>query len=328
VRELKLLSVVAPMYFEEDSAQAFHDRVAAALEGLPWELVLVDDGSQDRTPAILADLAARDPRVKVLTLSRNFGHQAALTAGLEHAAGDVVAMIDGDLQDPPEVIPEMVERWREGADVVFAVREARDGETRAKLATARWFYRVFGHLSDVPLVADSGDFRLMDRAALDALLAMKERSRFLRGMSVWVGFTQTAVTYRRDPRFAGHTKYTWRRMLRFSFDAIASFSHVPLQLATLVGFVCAAVAFALVPLVVLAKLYDQFALGVPSVLVVTLLLGGIQLMCLGIVGEYVGRVYDEVKERPLYVVRARHNLGADRWPAAHERHSERIVAGE
>jgi polyisoprenyl-phosphate glycosyltransferase len=327
VRELELLSVVAPMCFEEDTAQAFHDRVSAALEGLPWELVVVDDGSEDRTPAILADLAARDPRVKVLTLSRNFGHQAALTAGLEHAAGDVVVMIDADLQDPPELIPEMLERWRDGADVVCAVREERDGETRAKLATARWFYRLFGRLTDVPLAADSGDFRLMGRPALDALLAMKERHRFLRGMSVWVGFTQTAVSYRRDARFAGRTKYTWRRMLTFSFDAIASFSHVPLQLATLVGFACAAVAFALVPIVMLAKVYDQFALGIPSVLVVTLLLGGIQLMCLGIVGEYVGRVYDEVKDRPLYVVRGRRNLGADGADRPHARHPERFVAG-
>jgi glycosyltransferase involved in cell wall biosynthesis len=327
VRELELLSVVAPMYFEEDTAQAFHDRVSAALEGLPWELVVVDDGSEDRTPAILADLAARDARVKVLTLSRNFGHQAALTAGLEHAAGDVVVMIDADLQDPPELIPEMLERWRAGADVVCAVRDERAGETRAKLATARWFYRLFGRLTDVPLAADSGDFRLMGRPALDALLAMKERHRFLRGMSVWVGFTQTAVSYRRDARFAGRTKYTWRRMLTFSFDAIASFSHVPLQLATLVGFACAAVAFALVPIVMLAKVYDQFALGIPSVLVVTLLLGGIQLMCLGIVGEYVGRVYDEVKDRPLYVVRGRRNLGADDADRPHARHPERFVAG-
>jgi dolichol-phosphate mannosyltransferase len=327
VRELKLLSVVAPMFGEEDTAQAFHDRVAGALDGLPWELVVVDDGSRDRTPAILADLATRDPRVKVVTLSRNFGHQAALTAGLEHAVGDVVVMIDADLQDPPELIPDLLDRWREGADVVCAVREARDGETRAKLATARWFYRLFGRLSDVPLAPDSGDFRLMDREALDALLAMKERHRFLRGMSAWVGFTQTAVSYRRDPRFAGRTKFTWRRMLTFSFDAIASFSHVPLQLATLVGFACAAAAFALVPLVVLAKLYDQFALGIPSVLVVTLLLGGIQLMCLGIVGEYVGRVYDEVKERPLYVVRSHLNLGTGEGARPHDRHPERIVAG-
>jgi glycosyltransferase involved in cell wall biosynthesis len=327
VREPELLSVVAPMYFEEDTAQAFHVRVASALEGLEWELVLVDDGSEDRTPAILAGLADRDRRVKVVTLSRNFGHQAALTAGLEHAAGDVVVMLDADLQDPPELIPEMLDRWRAGADVVCAVREHRDGETRAKLATARWFYGLFGRLSDVPLAADSGDFRLMGRPALDALLAMGERHRFLRGMSVWVGFTQTAVTYRRDARFAGRTKFTWRRMLTFSFDAIASFSHVPLQLATLIGFACAAAAFALVPLVMLAKVYDQFALGIPSVLVVTLLLGGIQLLCLGIVGEYVGRVYDEVKDRPLYIVRGRRNLGSAEPPARRERHPERIVAG-
>jgi dolichol-phosphate mannosyltransferase len=310
MRELNLLSVVAPMHCEEDTVQAFHDRVATALAGLPFELVIVDDGSTDRTGEELEEIAARDPRVKVITLSRSFGHQAALSAGLDHASGDAIVMIDGDLQDPPEVILDLLARWREGSDVVYAVRTERAGETKAKVVTARWFYAMFSKLAQVGQMQNAGDFRLMDRRALNALLCMPERNRFLRGMTVWVGFTQTAVPYRRDARHAGETKFTWKKMLRFSFDAISSFSHMPLQLATFLGFVCAGLAFALIPLVIIAKVYDQFALGVPSILVVVLLLGGIQLICTGIIGEYIGRIYDEVKGRPLYIVRDRVNLAA------------------
>jgi glycosyltransferase involved in cell wall biosynthesis len=307
-REPALLSVVAPMHDEEDTVAEFHRRVTAAVDGLPFELVIVDDGSRDGTRTALAGLAAADARVKVITLSRNFGHQAALTAALEHARGDVVVMLDGDLQDPPELIPEMLDRWREGADVVYAVRRRRAGETAFKRSTARWFYRVFGRIADIDLEAESGDFRLMDRRPLDALLAMPERNRFLRGMSVWVGFTQTAVAFEREPRAAGTTKYTLGRMLRFSFDAITSFSHRPLQFATLLGFVFAAVAFLLIPLTVVARYADIYERGVPSTIVIVLLLGGIQLICVGIIGEYVGRIYDEVKHRPLYVVRDRKNV--------------------
>jgi glycosyltransferase involved in cell wall biosynthesis len=304
-RTPELLSVVAPMHDEEGTVDAFHERVTASLEGVPLELVIVDDGSGDGTPAALASLARRDRRVKVITLSRSFGHQAALTAALEHASGDVVAMLDGDLQDPPEVIPEMLDRWRAGADVVYAVRRERAGETAFKRTTARWFYRLFGRLADIDLEPESGDFRLMDRAALDALLAMTERNRFLRGMSVWVGFTQTAVTFQREPRTAGKTKYTLRRMLRFSFDAITSFSHRPLQFATLLGFAFSMLAFIAIPLTVVARYTNIYERGVPSTIVIILLLGGIQLICVGIIGEYVGRIYDEVKRRPLYVVRDR-----------------------
>ncbi len=244
----------------------------------------------------------------MVSLSRNFGHQAALTAALEHAKGDVVVMLDGDLQDPPEVIPEMLDRWRQGADVVYAVRSARQGETAFKRTTASWFYKLFRSLADIDLTPESGDFRLMDRAPLDALLAMRERNRFLRGMSVWVGYTQTAVTFQREARSAGRTKYTLRRMLRFSFDAITSFSYRPLQFATLLGFACSALAFIAVPLTIVARYTNIYERGVPSVIVVVLLLGGIQLICVGIIGEYVGRIYDEVKRRPLYVVRDRANL--------------------
>ena len=307
-RVLRRLSVVAPLYDEERTAAAFHARVAAVLDGLDYELLLVDDGSSDGTPAILDDLAARDPRVRVIHLARNFGHQAALTAGLEHARGDVVVMLDADLQDPPEVIPEMLERWRDGADVVYAVREARAGETRFKLLTAKLFYRLFRHMTSVPLEPDSGDFRLMDRRALDALLSMTERSRFLRGMTVWVGFTQTAVTYARDARHGGETKYTLGKMIRFSLDALVSFSNVPLQLATLLGFLLAGLALLGIPLAVVARYTDQFVPGIPSTIVLLLLLGGIQLITLGIIGEYVARIYEEVKRRPLYVVRDTRNV--------------------
>ena len=309
-RELGLLSVVTPMLDEEGTARTFYERVRSALDGLSWELVIVDDGSTDETPRVLAELAAQDERVKVLTLARNFGHQTAITAGLDHAAGDAVVMIDADLQDPPELIITMLDHWRAGSDVVYATRTEREGETAFKLATARWFYRLMSKLSDVPLQQDSGDFRLLDRVALDALLAMRERNRYIRGMTAWLGFTQTAVPYRRDSRYAGATKFTLGKMVRFSLDAIASFSHAPLQLATMAGFACAALAFLAIPVAVAFRLAGEFVPGVTTTIIAVLLLGGIQLMAIGVIGEYVGRIYDEVKRRPLYVVRARANVAA------------------
>jgi polyisoprenyl-phosphate glycosyltransferase len=303
-----LLSIAAPMHDEQDTARQFYERIVACAGDVPFELVIADDGSRDGTGAVLAELAAEDKRVKVVTLARNFGHQAALTAALEHSSGDVIVMLDGDLQDPPELIPEMLDRWRDGADVVYAVRSMRQGETAFKRTTARWFYKLFRSLADIDLTPESGDFRLMDRRPLDALLAMPERNRFLRGMSVWVGFTQTAVTFEREARTAGRTKYTVGRMLRFSFDAITSFSYRPLQFATLLGFVFSAFAFLLIPLSIAARYTNIYERGVPTTIVVVALLGGIQLICVGIIGEYVGRIYDEVKHRPLYVVRDRANL--------------------
>jgi polyisoprenyl-phosphate glycosyltransferase len=310
-RELRLLSVVAPLFDEEATVEAFHARVCAALEGIPFELVLVDDGSRDRTPQLLAELAARDARVRVLELSRNFGHQTALTAGLDHARGDAVVMIDADLQDPPELIPEMLAHWRAGSDVVYAVRRQRAGETRFKLATARWFYKLFGALAEVPLEQEAGDFRLLDRVPLDALRSLRERNRFLRGMTVWIGYTQTAVTYERDARYAGETKYTLRRMVSFSVDAISSFSHRPLQLATVLGFCFAAIAFLAIPLVIALRIAGSYLPGFGTITIAVLLLGGIQLMAIGLIGEYVGRIYDEVKGRPLYLVKARLNMPED-----------------
>jgi dolichol-phosphate mannosyltransferase len=306
-RSLELLSVVAPVYNEAELIEVFHDRATAALEGLPYELVLVNDGSDDGTEQILDRLAEGDPRLRVVHLSRNFGHQAALTAGLEHAAGDAVAMIDADLQDPPEKIPDMLELWREGSDVIYAVRREREGETRFKLVSAAGFYKLFDKLAQVDLEPNSGDFRLLDRRALDALLSMGERSRFLRGMTVWIGFRQTAIEYERDARYAGETKYTLRKMLRFSLDAIASFSHLPLQLATYLGFLISGLAFLAIPVVIILRILDSYLPGFGSITIAILMLGGIQLIAIGVIGEYVGRIYDEVKHRPLYLVRETRN---------------------
>jgi polyisoprenyl-phosphate glycosyltransferase len=310
LRTPALLSIVAPVYDEEELVEEFVRRTCAAVADYTFELLLVNDGSSDETPALLDRLAEADPRVRVVHLSRNFGHQAALTAGLEHAIGDVVAMIDADLQDPPELIGEMVAQWSRGSDVVYAVRKQRDGETGFKLATASWFYKLFDKLAQVDLEPNSGDFRLLDRRALNALLAMTERSRFLRGMTVWVGFTQTAVSYERDARHAGETKYTLRKMLRFSLDAITSFSHLPLQLATYAGLLSASVAFIAIPVVIVLRIFDSYLPGFGSITIAILLLGGIQLIALGVIGEYVGRIYDEVKHRPLYIVREERNRPA------------------
>ncbi|MDQ6607690.1 MAG: glycosyltransferase family 2 protein [Actinomycetota bacterium] len=307
-RALGLLSVVAPVFNEEALIEEFYARVCSALDGIEFELVLVDDGSTDGCPAAMEALAASDPRVHLVFLSRNFGHQTALTAGLDHAQGDAVVMLDADLQDPPELIPRMLDHWRAGCDVVYAVRAQRDGESRFKLATARWFYSLFDKLAQVELDHNSGDFRLLDRRALQALLSMRERNRFLRGMTVWVGYTQAAVPYRRDPRYAGVTKYTVGKMLRFSLDAISSFSHRPLQLATLLGFLFSTLAFVAIPVVIVLRILGSYLPGFGAITITVLLLGGIQLISIGIIGEYVGRIYDEVKGRPLYLVRATRNF--------------------
>jgi dolichol-phosphate mannosyltransferase len=320
-RQLTLLSVVAPVYNEEALIDEFYARTCAALDGLEFELVLVDDGSTDGTVVTLERLADNDPRVRVVFLSRNFGHQTALTAGLDHARGDAVVMLDADLQDPPELIGSMLERWRAGCDVVYAVREQRSGESRFKLSTAKWFYRLFDKLAQVNLQHNSGDFRLLDRQALDALLSMRERNRFLRGMTVWVGYTQAAVPYKRDARYAGETKYTLARMIRFSLDALASFSDRPLQLATLFGFLISTVAFVAIPVVIVLRIVGSYLPGFSSITIIVLLLGGIELIAIGIIGEYVGRIYDEVKGRPLYLVRSRRNM-----PASAEQDPDEVLA--
>lgn len=312
-----LISVTAPVLNEEQIIERFYARVSDALAEHEWELVLVDDGSTDETPSLLDELAARDERVKVVRLARNFGYQAAVIAGLDHCRGEIVVTIDADLQDPPELILEMLERWREGADVVYAVRRQRVGEGRLKLLTARWFSAIFGRFADLDVPVNAGDYRLLDRRAVNSLLRMRERSRFMRGMSVWVGYTQSSVPYDRDQRYAGETRYRWRTLVRISLDAISSFSHVPLQIATLVGFGVSFLAFLGIPYVIISRLFDLYVEGLSTVLFAILFLGGIQLITLGIIGEYLSRVYDEVKRRPLYLVGERRNL-AGPYPGVEE----------
>ncbi|MGB9181041.1 MAG: glycosyltransferase family 2 protein [Pyrinomonadaceae bacterium] len=300
--------MIVPCYNEEAVLRETHARLAATLVGLEqleFEIIYVDDGSKDETTTLLRQLQAEDGRVRALFLSRNFGHQVAVTAGLEHAAGDGVVLIDADLQDPPEVIAEMVARWRDGYDVVYGARAERTGETRFKLWTAKLFYRLMNRLSHIELPLDVGDFRLMDRKVVDSLLAMPERDRFLRGMVAWVGFRQIAVFYKRAPRHAGASKYPFLKMLRFATDAVLSFSFTPLRLAIWTGF--GAIVFAVAGIlyaIALRFFFDpsHWVRGWASIFVAVLFMGGVQLISLGIIGEYIGRIYGEVKQRPLYFV--------------------------
>jgi polyisoprenyl-phosphate glycosyltransferase len=302
-------SVVAPVYNEEGLIEEFCERAIAALEplGEPFELVLVNDGCRDNSPAIMRAIHERDQRVKVVHFSKNFGHQLAITAGTDYAQGQAVVVIDSDLQDPPEVIPELIAKWREGYEVVYATRAERDGETWFKKQTAAIFYRVIVKITNVNIPVDTGDFRLMDRKVVDALRQMREHHRFMRGLSVWVGFKQTGVAYKRHARKAGETKYPLRKMLKFALDGITSFSYLPLQLATYMGFVVAALSLVFILIVIVMRLFgpggeDAAFFGQASTLASVLFIGAVQLISLGIIGEYVGRIYDEVKGRPLYIV--------------------------
>lgn len=306
------ISVVAPVYDEEVLLPEFYRRVVSAMEplGVPFEIVLVNDGSHDSSGAIMDELHAQDPRVKVVHFSRNFGHQIAITAGTDHAQGLSVAVIDSDLQDPPEVIVDMYHKWREGYQVIYGVRSEREGETAFKRATASMFYRLIRKITNINLPLDTGDFRLMDRRVVDAMKKMREHHRFMRGLSVWVGFKQTGVSYRRDARKAGVTKYPLRKMLRFALDAITSFSYLPLQLATYSGFAIAGLSVVAILIAIILRLTGNVIAGQATTLVSVLFLGGIQLIFLGIIGEYLGRIYDEVKRRPLYIVAERHGLEA------------------
>ncbi|HKP73549.1 MAG TPA: glycosyltransferase family 2 protein [Pyrinomonadaceae bacterium] len=304
-----LISVVVPCYNEEAVLPETHARLVAVLEQLDapgFEIVYVDDGSRDTTLGILRELQTADARVRVVGLSRNFGHQVAVSAGLEHAVGRAVVVIDADLQDPPEVILEMFALWREGYQVVYGVRTDRAGETRFKLWTARAFYRLHNRLSETKLPLDAGDFRLLDRRVIDALLSMPERDRFLRGMISWIGFKQAAVMFARQPRRAGTSKYPLLKMLKFAADGVISFSFTPLRLALWTGFLSLGVAFAGIVYALVIRLYtEDWVRGWASIFTAVLFLGGVQLITLGIVGEYIGRIYAEVKRRPLYVVQER-----------------------
>ncbi|MBV9259455.1 MAG: glycosyltransferase family 2 protein [Ktedonobacteraceae bacterium] len=298
-------SIVAPAFNEAETLPHFYERVIQVMEnvGESFEIVLVNDGSRDRTYSILKELHEKDARVRVIDFSRNFGHQIAISAGLDYARGDAVIILDSDLQDPPEVIPALIARWRDGAEVVYAQRAKRKGETFFKLATAAAFYRLIRRITAVNIPSNTGDFRLLDRQVVDALVQMKEHHRFMRGLSAWVGFRQDAVLYERHERFAGTTKYPLTKMIRFSLDAITSFSHVPLQIATSLGFTLALISLIGILIAIILRLFTGAIVGQATTLIMVLFMGGIQLIFLGVIGEYLGRIYDEVRARPLYIVR-------------------------
>jgi len=299
-------SIVAPIYNELENIPELYRRVVQVMAelGEAWELVLVDDGSQDGSTECIRELAQKDHHIRPVIFARNFGHQIAVTAGWDYARGEAVVIMDADLQDPPEVIPELVARWREGYEVVYAVRAEREGETWFKKVTAAMFYRIVYRITDVKIPLDTGDFRLIDRKALEVLKAMREHHRFPRGMAAWVGFRQIGVSYKRAARFSGVTKYPFKKMIALALNAITGFSYFPLQLATYFGFLAAGLAIIAIPLVIILRMAGTGAfLGQATTLIAVLFLGGVQLISLGLIGEYIGRIYDEVKGRPLYIVR-------------------------
>jgi glycosyltransferase involved in cell wall biosynthesis len=299
-------SIVAPVYNELDNLAELTRRVGEVMSTLreTWELVLVDDGSTDGSTDRILELAKQDKHIRPVIFARNFGHQVAITAGWDYARGDAVIILDADLQDPPEVIPDLIAKWREGYEVVYAVRTEREGEGWFKRTTAALFYRVIYRITDVKIPVDTGDFRLMDRKVVDVLKTMRERHRFPRGMSSWVGFRQVGIPYKRAARHAGVTKYPFSKMLKLALNAITGFSYFPLQLATYFGFGSAGLAIIAIPVVIILRLAGNGAfLGQATTLLAVLFLGGVQLIFLGVLGEYLGRIYDEVKGRPLYIVR-------------------------
>jgi len=317
----RLLSVIVPCYNEEGVITETVKRMkdfAADLKNFDVEFIFVDDGSRDQTRAMLKSFAASDGRIKIVGLARNFGHQIAVTAGIDAARGDVVVLIDADLQDPPEVIHQMIKKWEEGYDVVYGTRTERLGESIFKLLTARIFYRLLNKLSSVPIPLDTGDFRLMSRAVVDVLVAMPERDRFIRGMVSWVGFKQVALPYKRAQRFAGETNYSFQKMVTFAFDGILSFSTKPLELSLFLGMVVTGIFtlgfFGIIIQRIVSGSWTSIEL---IVLTAVGLLGGLQLLCLGILGQYVGRIYSEIKNRPLYIVQEYQGFGAE--PPAYSR---------
>ena len=304
-----LLSVVVPAFNEQAVLHEFHSRLSKVLDTLDVhaEIVFVNDGSTDNTPEMLYQLREQDPRVAVVELSRNFGKEIALSAGLDHALGEAVVVIDADLQDPPELIPELIKQWHEGYDVVYATRVARDGETYLKKATAGAFYRLIQKVSRVRIPADTGDFRLLSRRAVDALKQLREQHRFMKGLFSWIGYPQKSVPYRRDPRFAGETKWNYWRLWNLALEGITSFTIAPLKLASYIGVLTSLAAFIYAVRVIYKTLvYGDAVQGYPSLMVVVLFLGGIQLLTLGVIGEYLGRMFDETKGRPLYFTKAYH----------------------
>jgi dolichol-phosphate mannosyltransferase len=327
-------SLVIPVLDEAETLDALYERLVPVIDALDGtaEVVLVDDGSTDDSYGMMCRLQQRDPRFRVLRLTRNFGHQIAISAGLDHALGRAVVIMDADLQDPPEVVLELAKRWREGYQVVYAVRDEREGESRMKLATARWFYRLMGRLSEVPVPQDAGDFRLVDRQALDDVLGMREHRRYLRGMFAWVGYDQTGVHYARAARHAGRTKYPLRKMLSFATDGIISFSTAPLRLTLNIGFCVSLLSFVAGLLTIALKVLgvDNVVPGWASMAVALTFFSGVQLTVLGVMGEYIARIYEEVKRRPLYLVRE-WRAGEDRSrrdPTTHEPFVDDVVIRE
>jgi dolichol-phosphate mannosyltransferase len=299
------LTIIAPIYNELENIPELYPRMREVMDrtGEPWELMLVDDGSTDGSTALIRKLAENDARVRPVIFARNFGHQIAVTAGVDYARGDAVIIIDADLQDPPEVILQLIDKWREGYEVVYAVREERQGESWFKKTTASLFYRMIYRITDVDIPMDAGDFRLMDRKVVEVMKQMREKHRFLRGMSAWVGFKQVGVSYKRQPRFAGETKYPLKKMIKLALTAVTSFSYFPLQFATYLGFITAGLSVLAIPIIVVLRLATGTALfGQATTLIIVLFLGGLQLISLGVIGEYIGRIYDEAKGRPLYIV--------------------------
>jgi dolichol-phosphate mannosyltransferase len=300
-----VFTIIAPIYNELQNLPILYERISDVMKKTEslWELILVDDGSTDGSSDVIRDLAAKDDRIRPVIFARNFGHQIAVTAGLDYSRGDAVIIIDSDLQDPPEVILDLIQKWQEGYEVVYAVRSEREGETFFKKITASVFYRLIFRITDVKIPMDTGDFRLMDRKVVEVMNSMREHHRFLRGMSAWIGFKQVGVSYKRAARLAGETKYPFKKMLKLALTAITGFSYVPLQIATYIGFISAGISLIAIPVVVLMRILgsQQFT-GQATTLIAVLFLGGVQLISLGILGEYIGRIYDEVKGRPLYIV--------------------------
>ncbi len=299
-------SIIAPIFNEFENIPELYRRISEVMDstGEPWELILIDDGCTDGSTDRIRELAERDSRVRPVIFARNFGHQIAVTAGLDYARGQAMVVIDADLQDPPETILALAKKWKEGYEVVYAVRAEREGESWFKLLTASMFYRLIYRITDVKIPLDTGDFRLIDRKVVDVMNSMREKHRFLRGMSSWIGFKQIGVEYKRAARHAGVTKYPFKKMFKLALNAITGFSYFPLQVATYFGFISAGIAILAIPIVAILRLAgSHFFEGQTTTLISVLFLGGVQLISLGILGEYIGRIYDEVKGRPLYVVR-------------------------
>lgn len=299
-------SIIAPIYNEIENIETLYQRVSEVMDttGEPWEFVMIDDGSSDGSTQAILELQTKDDKIVPVIFARNFGHQIAVTAGLDYSRGEAVVIIDADLQDPPQVILDLIAKWKEGYEVVYAVRSKREGETWFKLFTAAAFYRTIQRITDVNIPMDTGDFRLLDRKVVQVMNGMREKHRFLRGMSVWVGFRQTGVEYERAERFAGETKYPLKKMFKLASDAITGFSYFPLQLATYLGFFSAGLGVLGLLLLLIMRLSGSlFLQGQAATLIAVLFLGGVQLISLGMVGEYIGRLYDEAKNRPLYIVR-------------------------